>query len=221
MNCRNSAAALRLLLLVCALPLAATAKKGGPSAEGSVRLSGDGINDSIEFSAAADEDGNATGQMTFAESAAAPARDAGVSGAPRPAGARRAVAFSAALDCLSVVNNKAVMSGVVTQSTPAGYAGRRVVLVVLDNGDGEGAGRRDRLTWGVYGQSERNWLASDAEVENDPGAGRTWIATDAERADDEGEPSDKAEATTCKNLPLSAFSLIELKQGEGDIRVRQ
>jgi len=209
-----------LLLLVCALPLAATAKRGGPSAEGSVRLSGDGVRESIDFSAAADEDGNATGQMTFAESAAAPSRGADVDGAPHPGGAWPGIAFSANLDCLSVVNNKAVMSGVVTQATPAGYAGRRVVLVVLDNGDGEGAGRRDRLTWGVYGQSEKTWLASDAEAENDPGAGQTWIATDAEREDDAGEPSNKVEATTCKNLPLSAFSLIELKQGEGDIRVR-
>jgi hypothetical protein len=208
------AAAAGLLLLACALPPAADALKGGPSAEGSVRLSAGSLREGIDFSAAADEDGNAAGRMTFTEAPAAATHDADADGA------RPAVSFSADLDCLSVASNRAVMSGVVTQSTPEGYAGRRVVLVVVDNGDGGGAGRRDKVTWGVYRRSERGWTATDAEDENDTGPGLTWTATDAEREDDAGEPSDKVEATTCKNIAPSSFSLIELKEGEGDVRVR-
>ncbi|HJQ34093.1 MAG TPA: hypothetical protein VJ866_18080 [Pyrinomonadaceae bacterium] len=215
----GSCAAFGLLLLACALPLAANAGKGGPSAEGSVRLSAGSLSDGIDFSAEADEDGNATGRMTFTEAPkAAAVRDA--NGRRDPDGARPVISFSADFDCLSVVSNRAVMSGVVTQSTPEGYAGRRVVLAVVDNGDGAGQGRRDKLTWGVYRLNEQSWTASDAEEENDTGAGLTWTATDAEREDDAGEPSNRAEATTCKNIPLSSFSLIELKEGEGDIRVR-
>jgi len=215
----GNCAAFGLLLLACALPLAASAGKGGPSAEGSVRLSAGSLSDGIDFSAASDEDGNATGRMTFTESPqAANARDA--NGRRDPDGARPAVSFSADFDCLSVVSNRAVMSGVVTQSTPEGYAGRRVVLVVVDNGDGAGRGRRDKLTWGVYRLNEQSWTASDAEEENDTGAGLTWTATDAEREDDAGEPSNRVEATTCKNVAPSSFSLIELKEGEGDVRVR-
>jgi hypothetical protein len=90
----------------------------------------------------------------------------------------------------------------------------------MDNGEAESAKPRDKLTWGIYRQNEASWTASDAEKEDDTGVGRTWIATDAEREDDAGKPSDEAEATTCKNLPLAPFSLIELKQGEGNIRVR-
>jgi hypothetical protein len=215
----NCAAAAGLLLLACALPLAANAGKGGPFAEGSVRLSAGGLRESIEFSAAADGDGNAAGRMTFTEAPAVTTHDTDAGGDQDTNGARLGVSFSADFDCLSVVSNRAVMSGVVTHSTPEGYAGRRVVLAVLDNGDGAGQGRRDGLTWGVYRRNERGWTASDAE-ENDSGPGLTWTATDAEREDDAGEPSDRVEATTCKNIPVSSFSLIELKEGEGDVRVR-
>lgn len=209
-------ALLLLALLTLVAPLAVAAEKNLLSAEGSVRLPAGGTESAIQFSAAADADGNASGWMTLADPGGAPVQDVDGVGIDLRASAPGHF-FRADLDCLEVVRNKAVMSGVITDSAQADYVGRRVILVAVDNGEGG----RDKLTWGVYQRDAGNWLATDAEAENDPGAGMTWVARDAEREeDDAGEPSERGEPTTCRNLPLSSFSLIELKKGEGDIRVR-
>ena len=221
MSSKKNPLSLALLLTVLALPLAASAEKTGPSAEGSVRLSNGGLKGTIEFSAETGEDGSTAGLMTFSATAAGPVQDVDGTADTDPSGLRRDLTFKADFDCLSVVRNKAVMSGVVTEATRRDYVGRQVVLVVLDNGEAENGKSRDKVSWGVYKQDEKTWVASDAEAENDAGAGRTWTATDSEREDDEGRPSDKRASMTCRDLPLSAFSLIELKQGEGDIRVRE
>jgi hypothetical protein len=212
---KNGGPTVALLLLALAAPLAVAAGKNLPSAEGNVRLPADGSESAIEFSASADADGTAFGWMQLTDPGGSPVQDVdgvGIDLRGLPPGHF----FKAELDCLEVVRNKAVMSGVITDSAQADYVGRRVILVAVDNGEGG----RDKLTWGVYQREEGTWLASDAEAENDPGVGMTWVATDAEREDDVGEPSRRGEPTTCKNLPLSSFSLIELKKDEGDIRVR-
>lgn len=215
MSKKNGGPTVALLLLALAAPLAVAAAKNLPSAEGSVRLPAGGVEVAIEFSATADEDGAASGWMQLTDPGGAPVQDVdGVGLDPR--GPAPGHFFTADLDCLEVLRNKAVMSGVITDSAQEDYVGRRVILVAVDKGEGG----RDKLTWGVYKRDEGTWLASDAEAENDAGAGMSWFATDAEREDDAGEPSVRSEPATCKNLPLSAFSLIELKAGEGDVRVR-
>jgi len=211
---KNSGPTLALLLLALAAPLAVAAAKSFPSAEGSVRLPAGGVEEAIEFSATADEDGTASGWMQLTDPGVTPVQD--VDGVGIDLRVTPGHFFKADLDCLEVARNKAVMSGVITDSAQADYVGRRVILVAVDNG----AGGRDKLTWGVYKRDEGSWLASDAEAENDTGVGMSWFATDAEREDDAGEPSQPSAPTTCRNLPLSAFSLTELKAGEGDIRVR-
>lgn len=215
MSNRNGGPTVALLLLALCAPLAVAAAKNLPSAEGSVRLPAGGVEEAIEFSARADADGAASGWMTLADPGGSPVQDVDGVGIELR-GAAPGHLFRADLDCLEVARNRAVMSGVITDSAQEEYVGRRVILVAVDNGEGG----RDKLTWGVYGRDEGTWVASDAETENDTGAGMTWLATDAEREDDAGEPSERGQPTTCKNLHLSAFSLIELKAGEGDIRVR-
>lgn len=215
MSYKNGGPTVALLLLALAAPLAAAAAKNLPSAEGSVRLPAGGGEEAIEFNAKTGADGTASGWMQFTDPGGTPVEDVdGVGLDPR--GPAPGHFFRADLDCLEVVRNKAVMSGVIVDSAQEDYVGRRVILVAVDKGEGG----RDKLTWGVYKRDEGTWLASDAEAENDTGVGMSWFATDAEREDDAGEPSGRGEPTTCKNLPLSAFSLIELKAGEGDIRVR-
>ena len=221
MRSKKNTPSVALLLIVLALPMAASAEYGGLSADGSVRFSTNGLKGTIGFSAETDEDGITTGQMTFSGSDGGPVQDVDGTGGTATGDLRPDLFFKADLDCMSVVRNEAVMSGVITDATRKDYVGRQVVLVVMDNGGGAANSKsRDRLTWGVYQQSEKTWIASDAEAENDAGVGMSWTATDAEREDDQGRQSDRRESMTCKNIPLSAFSLIEVKQGEGDIRVR-
>lgn len=215
MSNKNVGLTVALLLLALAAPLVVAAEKNLASAEGSVRLPAGGVESAIDFSAGADADGNASGWMQLADPGGSPVQDVDGVGIDLR-GLAPGHFFRADFDCLEVVRNKAVMSGIITDSAQADYVGRRVILVAVDNGEGG----RDELTWGVYRSEERAWLASDAEAETDPGVGTTWVATDAEREDDAGESSVPGEPATCKNLPLSSFSLIELKKGEGDIRVR-
>jgi hypothetical protein len=121
-------------------------------------------------------------------------------------------------DCGVIVDNTAVMGGVVVDSTFPERLGRRVLLAVQDNGEGSKA-VRDGVLWGTYANQKRTWTPSDAELEVDPGVGLTWIATDAEREDDVGVPSNRSEVVDCSTFPVGAYTFLELEQGDGNVQI--
>jgi hypothetical protein len=220
MNSVKLALCLFLLLLCSAAPAPTSAEKGGPSASGSFRFSVAGLVQTVDFNVRTDKGGDSSGQLTYSGAAEIPDQDVDGEGGPASGAVVADVHYTARFDCLEVSGNRAVMSGFVTGSTLPAYIGRRVLLVVEDNGEGVKVGAPDRLTWGVYGQRDRSWTPSDAELREDPGVGLTWTATDAEREDDAGVPSHRGEEVTCKSFPLSSYSLTDVAHGDGNIQVR-
>ena len=104
-------------LLMMSSPLFAQAEVG-PSANGHGNLTIVGELQTLSFHARQFTDGTVTGSMV--------AKSRGQN-----------VRLFADLDCLNVVGNPAVMSGVVTQSNnPAFPAGRGAIFRVVDNGEG-------------------------------------------------------------------------------------
>jgi hypothetical protein len=121
------------------------------------------------------------------------------------------------VDCMKVEGNRAVLAGVVRTSSVDAYARRRMILTVED---GEGLKAPDGFTWGQYAGSAPTWVASDAELEKDPGVGLQWYATDAERKDDVGIPSGSPAGFDCKSFTLASYALDDLTEGSGDIVVK-
>lgn len=119
-----------------------------------------------------------------------------------------------------VRGTRAVMSGTISESSSEKYVGQRVLLVVQDGGKDSKLSSTDKLTWGLYQQLPRTWVPSDSEVENDTGVGTGWIASDSERDDDIGLMPNKNETVGCQSFPLSSFSLVKVKNGDGEIEVR-
>jgi hypothetical protein len=210
--------ALALLSFVAPWPKAA-AQTAGASAVGTYTFtSTDGLPKYVEFDARADEKGAAAGGMTFSGRMVVSEQDAEAAGDPRLSGEPTDFYMKAEFDCLTVSGNRAVMGGVVRESSPKGYAGRRVLLAVED-GDELKAG--DGLAWILYDAAAGGWVPQDAERPDDNGATLKWIAKDAERPDDVGVPQPKSSTVVrCQDFPLSSQTFGSAKYEGGDIRVR-
>lgn len=196
-----------------------TVRVAGPSVEGGVRFAdADGATKTLRFRAVTNEDGRTEGSMSFSGPAEIPDQDVDGAGSEGFSGAVSDLLIEARLDGLVTERNRAVMSGTVTASNLGEYIGRRVLLVVEDNG----AAGRDRLTWGLYKPAAVDWTPSDYELGGeDNGALLTWTATDAERRDDEGIPMPRSTAIDCKTFPLAAHDFADTRDLEGDITVSQ
>ncbi len=211
------ASILALFLPGFAAPPVTSARAGGQSAIGSYQFSlADGHTKYVEFDARTQEGGGATGQMFFSDEAEVTYQD--VDGTGDPQESYRGFYLRAEFDGLLVVNNRAVVSGTVRDSSIGGLIGQRVLLTVEDNGDNDR--EPDRLTWGVYTLAERGWTTSDAELERDEGVGMRWVATDAERRDDEGVEMPGDEAVGTQSFPLAAYTFEDLERWSGDLRVQ-
>ena len=206
-----------LLLVSLALPGLTLAYDDGPSASGNFQFTlDDGQVRNLEFNARIQNNGNTVGQMTFSDQAAVPVPDPDDSTAITSPGA----VMTAKFDCLQITGNRAVMSGVISESNLAAAIGLRVLLVVEDNGEGVNIPSADKLTWGVYLPPAAGWIPKDAEREDDNGASLTWIAKDAERPDDVGVPSNQSKVIGCQSFPLSSYSFVDVKHGGGNIQVQ-
>lgn len=208
-----------LLLSICAPSPSGARTSSGPSANGDFRFEmDDGVTRHLEFDARVHKDGTARGQMTFSAQGELPDQDVDGEGA---AGLPAGVFMKAEFDCVTVEGNRAVMGGAVTESNVAGYAGRRVLLVVEDGGEGVKAESPDRLTWGVYLKPAEGPSPSDAERpdESEP---TEWMVSDFERPDDPQQPFKKgaAAAVGCQSFPPSSYSFVDVKHGDGNIQVR-
>jgi hypothetical protein len=189
------------------------------SSAGSYKFtSADGLSKYAEFSAVADEKGTTTGGLSFSGQLVMSEQDAAAAGDPRLSGSTTDFYMKAEFDCLTVYKNRAVMGGSVREASPKSYAGRRVLLVVEDNGDIKGG---DRLTWILYDPATGGWVPKDAERADDNGATLTWIAKDAERADDVGVRQPKSSSVIrCVDYPLSSHIFGNVKYESGDIKVQ-
>ncbi len=204
---------LALLLLCTPTQIFTIPPNSGPSANGNFQFTlEDGVDRSFEFNAKTQKDGSTTGEMTFSDPVGIPNLEAesGTSG----------VYAKASFDCLVVRGNKAVMSGIITQSNVGDLIARRVLLVVEDGGGGVNETNRDKLTWGVYQSPNLAWVPQDAEVPGDQGALLDWLATDFERADDVGMPARRSEVIGCQTFSLSSYSLLDVRHGQGNIQVK-
>src|SRR5689334_4514601 len=145
-----------ILVLSLTLPQLATAQ----SASGSYRviLDRDGLIKSVDF--AADERG---GSMSFSDEAKI--LDGEDIEDPRH-GDPTPVFLKADLD-LTVEKNRALMSGMVYDSSHKSLIGSLVQLVVEDNAESRVP---DQLTWVFCTPRDRGWVPSDAELKQDDGA---------------------------------------------------
>ena len=209
------------LVSVCVLLLSAataSAQNNGTSANGGFHFPVDGRTIHIEFDARQHENGTIQGQVSFSGEVEIPDQDVdGVGGGSGGNVVNLTVRVD--VDCLRVSGNQAVMSGVISDANVAGYLGKRAILAVEDGGEGSKA-PVDKFTWGVYGTTAATWVASDAELEVDPGVGLIWLATDAEREDDAGISSHVDPTVTCQTFPIGAYALQDLEQGSGNIQVK-
>jgi hypothetical protein len=207
------ASILALILLGFAAPRAVVAQTSGQSATGSYQFSVESkYTKYVDFDARTTQGGGATGQMYFSDQAPVTYQD--VDGAGDKQETYIGFYLKADFDGLMVVNNLAVASGTVRDSSIASVVGQRVLLTVEDN-----LREPDKLTWGVY-RTAGKWETSDAELKTDPGVGLTWETSDAERRDDVPikMPGDNTIGT--QTFPFSAYAFVDLASWSGDIRVQ-
>lgn len=203
--------ALVLLSLLFSFGLRPTpAQPDGPSASGSFEIYlENGSTRHIEFHAELNASGTPTGETIFRDNVTSTVD----SGLPKP------LFLKAEFDCLVVEGNQAVMSGAVTESSWEQYIGRRVLIVAQENGGAKSSTKRDKITWGVYRTQKNDPLVVDAERPNEVSS-KSWLASDAERPDDEGAPSNKEMGVGCQSFPLSSYTFISAKLGQGSVRIK-
>lgn len=202
------------------LPLAVpvSAASTGPSVEGKFEINIQGEpSRSIEFKASRASDGTTTGEVVFRDTALVPPASTDESTDTRSSSG--SFYLKAEFDCLVVQANKAIMSGNITDSSVKYYVGRRLILVAQDNGGGVNLRARDKLTWGVYRPTKKDWYATDSERPDEPPS-NSWLATDAERPDLTGVFLDQEEIIGCQTFPLSSFSFLDAGLGRGTVHVR-
>ena len=206
------------LLLPClaASALEARAQTQGPSAAGSYQFTLEGrYVKSVEFSAQTLADGSTSGSMFLNDEAGYVTQDVDGNGDPE----EKIPGFyaKADFDSLVVDKNRAVMSGVIGDSSIRDLIGQRVLLTVEDNGDN--SREPDRVTWGFYKPFKRDWVPSDAELKEDPGVGLRWWATDYEVKDDRGYQMPRDESVDINSFPVSSYEFADVLDGSGNITV--
>jgi hypothetical protein len=204
-----------LFLITLATPWSASARVSSPSASGTYTIVlEDGLTKQVEFSARLEGQG-ATGEMTFRDEARITGQDP--EGGDRPEDATE-FHMTAVFDSLTIENNRAVMGGVVRESSHSSYVGKFVQLVVEDNGDNP-----DKLSWCFCQPEPGGWVPVDSENPRDEGAWMSWWATDAELREDVGVQSANIIPGSRRGCP--SFSLLTYEfpdeRGEGQIQVQQ
>lgn len=202
-----------MLMASLVLPSLVLAGAEGTSATGAFKfVLEDGVTRMVEFSAREGAEGQTIGELTFSDPSAIPVENPDEQDRVITEG----VLVKARFDCLQVSENRAVIGGEIYDSNVFSSIGRRVLLVIEDNGL-----ERDRLTWGIFQQPPTGWEPKDAERDDDEGAKLKWIATDFERRDDVGIPSDLSKVVSCKSFPLESFEFPEIKSAGGDLQVQR
>jgi hypothetical protein len=174
----------------------------------------------IEFEARTDEEGITTGYMQFTDQARVLFQDVDGTG-ERSEDEPVEFFMTADLDGMTIEKNRAVISGVVRDSSYRSYIGKWVQLVIEDN---DGIEVPDKFAWSFCQPELGGWIPEDAEVPGDQGAYMSWWATDAERKDDVGIPSPNlipGNLKGCRSFPLRAYEFATILKGEGIIQIMQ
>lgn len=189
----------------------------GQSAGGSYQFTtGDRYLKYVRFEAQALEGGGASGSIYFSDEAEVTFRDGDAEDSYEET--HKGYYLHAEVVGLLVKDNRAVVSGLVRDSSIPSLVGQRFLLAVEDNGDN--SKEPDRLTWGIYAPTGKDWTPSDAEWEKDPGVGLTWWAADDEVKDDAGYAMPRDETISEQTFALPAYAFVESDEGAGDIVVR-
>ena len=129
--------------------------------------------------------------------------------------------LSGYLDTMTIEKNRAIISGIVRDSSYSSYIGKFVQLVIEDN---DGVEVPDKLVWTFCEQQPGGWIPQDAEDPNDRGAFMSWWATDAERKDDVGIPSPNlipGNLKSCQVYPLQIYEFASMLKWDGAITITQ
>jgi hypothetical protein len=207
-----------LCLVFLATPLPSSAQVAGTVGGTYKFIMDDEIAKYLEFNATSTERGGATGYMIFTDDTKVVVQDP--DGEPSK---EEGVAFSmkADLDSMIIEKNRALMSGVVRDSTVREYIGRWVQLVIEDN---DGVETPDKFVWQFCEPEPGGWIPSDAEWKDDQGAFMSWWSTDAERRDDVGIPSPSlipGSLKACRAHSLQSYTFAEILKGDGAITIKQ
>jgi hypothetical protein len=208
-----------LSLVFLATPLIGFAQTGAANGNFKFILE-DGLTKSFEFDARSDERGGATGSMLFNDEAQIVFQDVdGTGDVPK----EEPVPFfmKASLDAMTIEKNRAIINGVISDSSYRSYIGKWVQLVIEDN---DGVEVPDKFVWTFCTPEPGGWIPSDAEDPNDRGAFLSWWATDAERKDDVGIPSPNlipGMLKSCKVYPVQAYEFATILKGDGVLTIKQ
>jgi hypothetical protein len=208
-----------LCFVFLATPLLASAQSG--AASGTFKfIMEDELMKSFEFDARSTERGGATGFMQFTDEAKFVFQDVdGTGDVPK----EEPVPFfmKADFETMTIEKNRAIINGVVRDSSYRSYIGKFVQLMIEDN---DGVEVPDKFVWSFCTPEPGGWIPQDAEDPNDRGAFLSWWATDAERKDDVGIPSPNlipGNLKSCKVFPLRAYEFVPILKGEGTISIKQ
>jgi len=208
-----------LFLVFLATPLTASAQAG--TANGRYKfIMEDGFTRYLEFDARTDERGNTLGYFLLNDEAKITFEDVDGTG-EQPRDEPVEFSFKAELDTMKIEKNRAIISGVVRDSSYRSYVGKWVQLVIEDN---DGLEVPDKFVWSVCTPETGGWIPVDAENPNDQGAFMSWWVTDAERKDDVGYPSPSiipGGQKGCTVQPLRSYEWASLVKGDGVITIRQ
>ena len=219
MPTRVSTAFFVLCFVFLATPSLVSAQSGAASGRFKFFME-DELLKAFEFDASSDERGGATGFMQFTDDAKIVFQDVdGTGDIPRD----EPVPFSmkADFETMTIEKNRAVINGVVRDSSYRSYVGKFVQLVIEDN---DGVEVPDKFVWSFCQPEPGGWIPQDAEVPGDRGAFLSWWATDAERKDDVGIPSANlipGSLKSCKVYPLRAYEFAPVLKGDGVITIKQ
>jgi hypothetical protein len=207
-------------LVLLATPIVAFGQAG--AANGNYKfVMEDGFVKYLEFDVVNDGRGGTTGYMLLTDEALVPLEEPnGDEPQPRK-GESLTFTMKADIGGMTIEKNKAVITGMVRESSIARYLGKWVRLVIEDN---DGIEVRDKFGWSFCAQEPGGWIPSDAEVKDDRGAFMSWWSTDAERKDDIGIPSPNlipGELKGCRSYPILAYDFAEFLKGDGAIQIRQ
>ena len=208
-----------MCLVLLATPILASAQAGAANGRYKFVME-DGLVKYLEFDVRTDDRGGTSGYMVFTDETQVPLAEPDPDGDPRK---DESLAFSmrADFDSMTIEKNRAVISGVIRESSIPRYLGKWVRLVVEDN---DGIEVLDRFGWSFCSQEEGGWIPEDAEVPGDRGAFMSWWSTDFERKDDVGIPSPDlipGNLKGCRSHPVLAYDFAEFLKGDGAITVKQ
>lgn len=213
-------ALLIITLVLLATPILASAQAG--AANGKYKfVMDDGLVKYLEFDVVNDSKGATNGYMLLTDEAQVVLEEPNGDEPPPRRGESLPFSMKADIDGMTIEKNKAVITGMVRESSIPRYLGKWIRLVIEDN---DGIEVADKFGWSFCAQEQGGWIPEDAEVPGDRGAFMRWWATDAERKDDVGIPSADiipGNLKGCRSFPLLAYDFAAFVKGEGAIAIKQ